>query len=327
MKSVKVILFILVGFAMSSCSVKYVHYTISTPPRIDVSQSALTILLVNRFDPNRLEFKKDKKTRIFKEASLEMLKHVEEEFRSYPNLRVIAAYDSVTMANDIRTIIDSSVLSTEQIRRLTERYHADYILSLEQYSAGFNQDNVERVKNADGSTSKTAYYSVYANSTWAWYNIASNTFDELKGNASQPHSDRAVVSGLLAFGPAIVSNEREIKQVTSVAVRNMLVNYRGEERQATREVYSGKALKGPANDIISGNYETARSSLQVLAKAEDDDLASKALYNLAVLSEIQGNAEAADDFAKLSLARKNNLLAKMFLGFRSPILDIISQAR
>ncbi|MXV14191.1 DUF6340 family protein [Hufsiella ginkgonis] len=311
---------------LTSCGVRYVHYSLAVPPAIDIQSTHATILIINRFDPYQLEFRRAKKTNAVRSGSLAMLATVENELAGM-KVNVISAYDSVTMARDIHLLPDSTILTSGQLSKLAEKYQADYVLSLESYTTGFHQDEVEKVKNQDGSTSKTAHYSVYARSTWAWYDIRENKFMELTGNASRYHSGRSVVSALLAFGPAITPNAADIQDISKVAARHVAGYYKRGSRPILREIYAADALKAPGEAIMAGDYERARALLEPLARSGNNDLAAKSLYNMAVLAEMQGNTSSAMDLAELSLKKKDNRKAKVMLGLRRSPEALISQAQ
>ncbi len=312
MKLSSVILIVFACCLLVSCGI-HVAVPVSYAPKINLSDSAATVLIINRFDPNQLQYKREKKTNAIKNGSLALCQSVENELKVFPGVKVISVYDSIMMATDIHGMLDSNILLTEQIDQLAAKYHPDYILSLENYEAGFRQDRVESVKDDKGLVSKTAYYSIYANSTWVWYNIAANKFVELKGIASAYHSSRPVISGLFSFGPAISPNADEIKAVSSKAANALSSHFKPHEELLSRKIYSKKLLKESALAIRNGLYEQAEKLLEPLTRSADDDTASKALYNRAVIFEVYRNTQSAKDFAELSMKKKNNSLAQKLL--------------
>jgi hypothetical protein len=99
--------------------------------------------------------------------------------------------------------------------KLATKYGANIFIILQNYEGGFSQDEVVRTKNNDGSTNKTAYYSVFFNT-----DITVIQGDQLYRKrivASREHSNRSVLSGLLARGPGYEANKKDI---ISMANRN-----------------------------------------------------------------------------------------------------------
>jgi hypothetical protein len=99
--------------------------------------------------------------------------------------------------------------------KLATKYGANIFIVLQNYEGGFSQDEVVRTKNNDGSTSKTAYYSVFFNTDITV--IQGNQLYRKRITASREHSNRSVLSGLLARGPGYEANKKDI---LSMANRN-----------------------------------------------------------------------------------------------------------
>jgi len=97
-------------------------------------------------------------------------------------------------------------------KKLFEKHHAAMIIILKDCSGGFNQDEVVSVKNTDGSTTKTAYYSVFFQS--AYHIIQEENSWNKYITASKKHSNRNVLSGLLARGPGYEANKKDIAKMS-----------------------------------------------------------------------------------------------------------------
>ncbi len=131
----------------------------------------------------------------------------------------------------LRVIIDSTI-SNEQKNRilLHDRKFIDSLLSkhnagmmavLKNCYGGFEKDDVVTERNSDGSKSKTAYYSVFFESTWQ---VIDHRIDKEKIIiARNPHSSRPIVSGLLARGPGFKANRKDILEVA----RENAINFTG----------------------------------------------------------------------------------------------------
>lgn len=92
-----------------------------------------------------------------------------------------------------------------------------------------------RTKNNDGSTSKTAYYSVFFNTDITV--IQGDQLYRKRITASREHSNRSVLSGLLARGPGYEANKKDIAAMANRNASNLsglfrerrgLMNGRGE---------------------------------------------------------------------------------------------------
>lgn len=92
--------------------------------------------------------------------------------------------------------------------KVMEQYKANIIILLQNYEGGFSQDEIQRSRNTDGSVDKQATYSVFFNT-----NLTIIQGDQLyrkRITASKYHSQRQVLSGLLARGPGYEANKKDI---------------------------------------------------------------------------------------------------------------------
>lgn len=95
----------------------------------------------------------------------------------------------------------------EDIQRV---YGPSMVLIINTFDGGFSQESVDRERNNDGSVSKTARYAVYCTTdVVVWQN---NHFYTKYIHAIRPHSERSVMSGLLARGPGYRANKRDIEE-------------------------------------------------------------------------------------------------------------------
>lgn len=119
--------------------------------------------------------------------------------------------------------------------KIMEQYNANILIILQNYEGGFSQDEIQRSRNNDGSVHKQATYSVFFNTNMTI--IQGDQLYRKRIIASTYHSQRQVLSGLLARGPGYEANK---KHIAAMADRNAsyvsglfrdrkgLVNGRGE---------------------------------------------------------------------------------------------------
>jgi len=315
MKYLKFSLFIFATVSFLGCGVSYIPLTANRPPEINFNDSTVHILVINRFDVNKVDFtlRKEKKKAVFNNGINAEIAQVLTELESIKGINLIKKSDSLTMARNIKANLDSTVLTVGEIQQLAQQYKADYILALENYDAGFEQDEVIKTKNTDGSTSKVAKYSLAVKSSWVLYDKAGLSFKELRGDMAKYHSERAVVSAILAIGPALGSNTKFVQEVSMIAGKNVAGYFKSQLISLDRPIYTDKVFKESATAIKTGDYDAANKALIVLAKSTDANIAYKAYYNLAVLAELKGNKTTAVDFAKISNEKKKNMYASMLL--------------
>jgi tetratricopeptide (TPR) repeat protein len=310
---------VIAAACLSACSVSYVPLTVQRAPEIAFGDSLTNVLVINRFDARKVDFllRKEKKKEVYARGINAEIGQLLNELESMKGINLIKKSDSLTMARNIKANLDSTVLTVGEIEQLASKYQADYILALENYDASFVQDEIIRSKNNDGSTKKVARYSLAIQSSWVLYDKHGRSFKELRGNVAKYHSQREVLSGLLAIGPALGSNTKFVQEVSIDAGKHVSDYFKGQLISIMRPLYTDKNLKTSATAIRSGDYVKAQNELEALTKVEDNSIASKAYYNLAVIADLKGNRKSAIDFAELSLQKKKNMYASMMLnGFK-----------
>ena len=145
---------------------------------------------------------------------------------------------SVTVDTSLSELSIWKLLSDDStvISELRRKHKADVIVVLKNCFGGFEQDNIDTEKKADGSKSKTAYYSVVFQSTWQI--LYKNMHVEKQVLARRPHSSRSVASGLLARGPGYQANKQDIMNMAKQNAYEFTGLFR--DRQTTRITYSKK---------------------------------------------------------------------------------------
>ena len=130
--------------------------------------------------------------------------------------------DLVTTQLSMPVVMDTSLTLDQKSRvlqgdrnildSLRNRHNAGVIGVLLNCYGGFEKDEVVTEKNQDGSKSKTAYYSVFFESTWQV--IVDNINQQKIIMARRPHSSRPIISGLLARGPGFKANRKDLLEIS-----------------------------------------------------------------------------------------------------------------
>lgn len=101
------------------------------------------------------------------------------------------------------------------------------IIILKDCSGGFKQDEVVKEKDADGNTSKKAYYSVFFD-TYVHIKQKERSWDKTV-SASKQHSSRTVLSGLLARGPGYQANKKSIAAMANENMHKLTALFREQK--------------------------------------------------------------------------------------------------
>lgn len=299
----------------SACGVSYLPLTANRAPEVTFEGPSTNVLVINRFDVNSVDFllRKEKKRSVYHRGINAEIGQVLNELESIKGIHLIQKSDSLTMARNIKADLDSTVLTVGEIQTLAKTYNADYILALEYYDAGFVQDEVVRSKNNDGSVKKTARYSLSVKSSWVLYDRYGKSFRELRADVAKYHSDREVISAILAVGPALGSNTKLVVETSIDAAKKIAGYFKSQVISINRPLYTDKLLKPSADAIRNGKFEAAQKELEELTVNSDQAISSKAYYNLAVLADLKGDRKTAVDFATQSMQKKKNMYASMLL--------------
>lgn len=187
----------------------------SLPPQIPIQDSAKSILLIDAADINV--------------PGLMITKKREAVVTSLAKNYVSLLQQQVTNKLPIKPVSDSTIGSdviesllqqnSDTANALLAKYQAGIIVLLQSHDAGFTQDEVVKTTNTDGSSSKTAFYSLYFQTAAIVFQAGEWYSKNI--NVSRPHSKRSVVSGLLARGPGYEANKKDISETMQLNIEKM----------------------------------------------------------------------------------------------------------
>lgn len=191
------------GFALTGCkSMSFARKTL--PAEIPVQNYSKSIVIIDAGDVYTPGLAITKK----REAVVTSIKNI--YLSNLPDI----------LKNDLQIPVfrDNSLTDEEKNRllqnddairlKLVTKHSANIFIILQNYEGGFSQDEIVRSKNTDGSTKKTAYYSVFFNTDITV--IQGDQLYRKRITASREHSNRSVLSGLLARGPGYEANKKDI---------------------------------------------------------------------------------------------------------------------
>ena len=216
--------------SLYACKPPAVQYE-TVPPRFHIDSGATVVIIDNAtIQANGLmgNKKRDAVLQDIKQVYLDSLLQ-----QCLQVLQVRPVLDS-GMAEPNTAVVSinhrGNVLSAEQVQAYLQKHKANYALVIQSYHGGFDQEQVQRERNNDGSVSKTASYAIYFGTTVSFYHrqqtvIASEYFE-----ARKFHSNRAVLSGLLAAGPSYEKNKQQIMAMALAQQAQILDLFRTHQR-------------------------------------------------------------------------------------------------
>jgi hypothetical protein len=273
----------LVFFSLSGYSqARFFNFALSYHPKRVFAADTTVIVLINRFD--LAKFKISKELVAWRKSAYAAIDGAAKNLYGLGRVKVINLADSATMAVD-----------TSSTRFLTSRYHADYVLTLDNFSAW--------VYLMTGENNSNNYMLARATLSFTIFDRSNKSLKKLpgSGDATQGSNFIGIIPSLLSK-PTLHGNQELVDIAAANAAGNALQEYLPHTVTHQRVLYDQKELDPAVRLILTGHYDEACNLLKPLLESENVKLASKAAYDLAVVYEAQGNVDGAMDMARQSLA-------------------------
>jgi hypothetical protein len=280
--------FIVILF-LSACSIpQYVTVPVNYNPKLPFRPDTTTILIINRLDLSRANINAGKKLDVIKAGAFTSVRYAEIQLKQLPHVGVINLVDSGTFN-----------ITTDSIKFLALKYHSDYVLSLENFSANIVLADVQN---------STSYYNTTVEVNYTLYEGNGTYSKKLNGTAADHQSMVPYVGfiGSLIIHPTIRGSKSVINISAQDATFNALQDYLPNSISHQRPLYNDPAFQPAVKEILAGNFDKADSLLVPFLKDISLHVVSKAAYNLAVVYEAEGNIDAAINMAQLSLDKYPN---------------------
>jgi len=287
---------------MFSCT-SYVQISTVAPPEIILPGDSAQFLLVNRFVPDNLEFKKENKVDVYKKGIETYIDGLITGFDTNDKIDLIIA-DTLLASHSAHE--PAYTLSARMIQELGVRYDPDYILSIDNYDLYFDQE-VEVEEYDDGSKSKIAYYDLVLNTYLTIYSISGAPLDKIKEELRIPHDSRAVVSGLLAVGPSMGQADENVIKISETLGESFIQKFSPSQIMEMRPFYSAKEFNQAYRAFNAGNWEFVEKELITLSSHPDEKMQGKAAYNLSIYYENQGRISEMEYWRKIAESKLKSL--------------------
>lgn len=287
----KFILPILLVSIMIGCSTPYtLQNSVRYTPSRKLDPAPKSIIVANGFDVKAQSYR-DKKEEQFILLIDGVLEHMQTSIQNNSDVAV-------------KVVRGLSVVPTKEdscINAFFVMEKADYVVMVNRFNVYFDQTEVVVTKTEDGKSRE------------AFYDIVSETDYKIVGREGMReifpitvrryHSSRNVLSGLLAAGPSIVSNHDDAVEITQVNVRQFLRNFFPGFETRHRQLYVNKEFSEIPTFLTANNPDAAIELCQRLSRSNDQNIAAKAYYNLAVIAEHNGEYEKIREYLEQSLRR------------------------
>ncbi|HET6768845.1 MAG TPA: hypothetical protein VFH08_15645, partial [Chitinophagaceae bacterium] len=171
------------------------NFSVRSQPS-DPNQTSNRVLIINAYDVQAYDFRKNKKE-LFAKLADSLKSFLAHEIRR----------DKRTEPVIIDSLFPSILDSTAVIDSLKNAYQANTVIIIKKLDVFFEQTGVEVTKERDGSKSREASYDICSEVDYILYESNNEPRHSL-ARTCEGFGTRNVVSGLFAAGPDIVANRK-----------------------------------------------------------------------------------------------------------------------
>ncbi len=280
---------------------RIISFTAKTKPVYSIDPLPQKILLLNANDIVAKKYR-DSKEELFISLTDNLMNWISKRVLEKEGIpaEVIKGYTSITGNTD-------SILKV-----LLSKYNATHAIVLQSFDVYFDQTNVEVVKGSDGVKSRTASYDIVTDIGYSLYST-STLLKMMTVNRKKFHSNRSVVSGLLAAGPSVVLHREDARDMSIENAQQYLNNFFSGEANRQRPVFTGKGFEAVSAAITKFEYDAALTESLRFINDPDKEKAAKACYNCAVFFEQKNQPDEAIKYLRQSLSLFNLQEARWML--------------
>ena len=279
----------------SACEVpQYVTVPVDYTAKYQFRKDTSTILIINQAEIGKGRSNR-KDINVIKGAAYYAAQYAGTYLKQLPHVNTINIVDSVSLN-----------ITTDSIKFLAAKYHADYVLSMTNFFADIGLDQI---------ANSTSYYNTIVNLKFKLYESNGIYYKKLDGSANDPQSEGLYTGliGSMLIHPRVRANKQSVHTSVEHAVQNAFIYYFPYTVSHTRPLFNDGFLQPAVKEILAGNFEKADSLLQPLLQDKNPQNASKAAYNLAVVYESENDVDAALDMATQSSDKFRNDFASAML--------------
>jgi tetratricopeptide (TPR) repeat protein len=197
-------------------------------------------------------------------------------------------------------------------RILMNAYNATHAILITSFNIYFEQTEVVVTESEGGGKSREAFYDIIVEIEYSFRDRKGPLYDTLI-SLRKFHSSRAVISGLLAAGPNIVSNTEESLGGVEANVESYLRSFFPGKDIRSRFLFVTKEFKAVGLALKKFDYKKAFDLSEQLSTSPDNFIAARAYYNCAVFLEYEGKYESAKVYLQEALKRNTLQEAEMML--------------
>lgn len=272
---------------LASCSTMVAVRKTSSPD-IQLPVGKKEFLFASRFTADSLSFNNDNKVEVFRMGYNSFVRGLNAGYNSsrYYNITHLDSLVERYAATE-----PGPPISKEKVKEACLEHNANYFLSLNAYNLYFDQE-VEVVKQEDGTKDRTAYYDLVVESYITMYDKDGEMLHQFHDERRIEHDKRSVISGLLAVGPSMGKADKNAVFISTELGRSFIQKFYPRAYFEQRQFYHTKVFKSAYKAYLMEDWDIVEAELLKLTETSKPEIAGKAAHNLSVLYE---NINRQDD--------------------------------
>jgi hypothetical protein len=323
----KQILYALIAFTFSSCSsTQLVFLTVNQPAPVTVPSHIKKAAILNRGESsrNRVVEVVDKifsleEARLDKEGALASITGITDELYKTNRFEEVITVDGVYPGSTVPGLFPAP-LTWKEVEAICARYHTDALFSLEIFDTDSKISYTTSPVTINTPFGKipgvehTANMLTVVKTGWRMYDPASRIIlDEF------PMEKRINLYGKgvnpTAAAAAILGRKDAVKQAATNAGHQYAERILPYSLRVQRDYYvkATENFKTAKRKAQTGNWDGAASLWQKETSNTDPKVAGRACYNMAIISEINGNLDEAINWARKAYEQYNIRLGLQYV--------------
>jgi hypothetical protein len=301
-----VLLSSLLAFQLVGCT-SLISIETTQPPAVSVAPSQWKVLVVNRYDAAaQASNKNENVTAVLRDGAYQAAGGVMGAIYNDSTFVLVNPDQAISLP------ASTERLNGEEVGALFKQYGPHLILTLDKFKTGFGKV-MDSYEDEDGFKTKIANYDLVVASTWSLYDSTGMLLDQATVEQQEFYDSRTVVSGLLAFGPAMGKAGPVVNRLAVETGYSYWDRFYPQPTLLVRQIHMASPLQGAHIMLLMGQFQQAITTLQPLAQDLSSKTGIKAAHNLAIAYEAAGDYEQATYWARQAESKGDKLATKLLV--------------
>jgi hypothetical protein len=187
-----------------------------------------------------------------------------------------------TLKKNTEIGILTTLLPTDSINAICNRFNTNLLLSLDSLSIFFERDTV--VNSTFGGRYRTLNFVLNTTFFLSLYSADGDLIDRSEVDQSSIFTPRSNMLGFILV-PSVSGSREEIGNLAYQAGQDYVSKFYPQIIHDTQQLFTGSSFKESNDYIFAKNWKKAIVLLEQLAQSHDPSIAEKARHNLEVVKE------------------------------------------